>query len=308
LAAREASAVRRFLPVFALCGSGLVADAAAQAPPAVDLWRVATTSIAVPAPLQTGATAMFWNPATVAGPPGLAVAAEAVITSETLGLSGLLGATSFNVPGRLRAGVVAGRVEIRDLVRTTTSPDGTDGSIPVYEQFVGLGIGLAHSWVQVGVSAAFHESRFDIESRSGLTFDAGLKVRPLARLTIAASTHLLPMDLSKAASTEYLAAAAYTVVEHVLDGMQISAIARYGFAYQAREAWEHIVGMGIDFDRRVILDLALGSESGIVGRLWRPSIGLGIRFGGYVVEFGHGLGANDIGGTTRVGLDVRFGT
>ena len=92
----------------------------------------------------------------------------------------------------------------------------------------------------------------------------------------------------------------------ILISLSVSATARYGFAYQARGAWEHTVGVGAELDRRVALDLALASESGVAGRLWRPSLGLGLRFGGYTIQFAHGLGANDIGGATRVGLDIRF--
>lgn len=300
--------MRRPALLFASLWIGFPAGLSAQAPPAADLWRVATTSVAIPTPLQTGATGMFWNPAAVAAHDLLAVGADAVLTSEVLGLSGLLAATSFRIPGPLRAGVVAGRVEIRDLVRTTTSPDGTDGSIPVYEQFVGIDVGVSHAWLQAGIGLALHESRFDVVSRSGFTIDAGLQARPLDRLTLAASTHLLPLDLSNDANTEYLAAAAYSVIDrNPAEGMQLSASARYGVAYQARGAWEHTLGLGAELARRVVVDVALASESSVTERVWRPSLGLGIRFGGYTVEFGHGLGANDVGGTTRIGLDIRFG-
>lgn len=300
--------MRRPALLLALLSIGSTAELPAQAPPAADLWRVAATSVAIPTPLQTGATGMFWNPAVVGAHEGLAVGADAVLTSEVLGLSGLLAATSFSIHGPLRAGVVAGRVEIRDLVRTTTSPDGTDGTIPVYEQFAGLDLGLSHGWLSAGVGLALHESRFDVISRSGFTIDAGIQARPLDRLTVAASTHLLPLDLSKNANTEYLAAAGFTLVDRRrADGMRLFASARYGVSYQARGAWEHIVGLGAELAERVVVDVALASESSVAGRVWRPSMGLGIRFGGYTVEFGHGLGANDLGGTTRVGLDIRFG-
>jgi hypothetical protein len=252
---------------------------------------------------------MFWNPAVVAVSPGLAVAADAVLTSEVLGLSGLLAATSFALPGRLHAGVVAGRVEIRDLVRTTTSPNSTGDVIPVYEQFVGADLGMRFAWVQVGIGASFHESRFDVASTSGLTIDAGMRLSPIDRVTVAASTHLLPLDLSANTATEYLAAGEYMFLRRQpADGLHLRATARYGLAYHVRGAWEHVVGLGGELDRRVVLDLALASESGAVSRLWRPSLGLGLRFGGYTIRFAHGLSANDVGGTTRIGLDIRFGS
>jgi hypothetical protein len=299
--------VRRFAPFLAVLSSGVFAPVAAQAPPSADLWRVASSALALPAPLHTGATGMFWNPAAVAVPAGLAVAADAVVTSEVLGLSGLLAATSFALPGRLRAGVVAGRVEIRDLVRTTTSPNSTGDAIPVYEQFVGADLGMRVAWVQIGLGVSFHESRFDIASASGLTIDAGMRLNPIDRVTVAASTHLLPVDLSANTATEYLAAGEYMFVRRQpADGLHVRATARYGVAYQTRGAWEHVMGLGAELDGRVVLDLALASESGAVSRLWRPSLGLGLRFGGYTIHFAHGLSANDVGGTTRIGLDIRF--
>ena len=184
----------RALPVL-LAAAGLVVHGhlAAQAPASAGLWRVPTTSLAVPAALQGGEAGAFWNPAASAGPHGIGLGVHAVHTGSTLGLSAVLGAGSVAIGGPLRAGIVLGRVQIRDLVRTTTSPDSRDGSIPVYEQFAGATLAGRLGPVQLGTQLQLHESRFDAESETGFVLDFGVRSRPIDRLELAASTHLLPV-------------------------------------------------------------------------------------------------------------------
>ncbi len=237
----------------------------------------------------------------------LAIGAHVVHTSATLGLSGLIAGAGLPLPQRFRVGFLVGRVNIRDLVRTTTSPDNTGSSIPVYEQFVGGTLAFTNAWLTVGTGLHLHESRFDIEKKNGITLDAGVRIRPLHRLLVAASTHLLPVDFSKDPATEYLAGAQYTAWErHTEDGAQLRALIRYGITYRPDGGWEHLIGLGAELHDRLLVDAAVASESGVVERTWRPSVSLGLRFGRYTIALAHGLGTNDVGGTFRVGLDVEF--
>jgi len=283
-------------------------DLAAQAPPAAGLWRVAATSLAVPAALQGGETGAFWNPAASAGARGIGLGVHAVHTGSTLGLSAVLGAGSVAIGGPLRAGVVLGRVQIRDLVRTTTSPDSRDGSIPVYEQFAGATLAGSLGPVQLGTQLQIHESRFDAESETGFVLDFGVRSHPLPRLDVAASTHLLPVGFGSDPATDYFLGAEYLVVDRSgRGGLESRVLARYGATLQARGAWEHTIGVGAEFAGIVSLDLAVASESGYGSREWRPSMALQLRFGGYRVALAHGLGINDAGSTLRVGLDMVLG-
>jgi hypothetical protein len=239
---------------------------------------------------------------------GLAAGAHVVHTSEVLGLSGLLLGGSLPLPGPARVGILVGRLDIRDLVRTTTSPDAAGGSIPVYTQFVGGNVAVASGPVTAGVALQLHESRFDVDESSGFTLDVGVRIRPLSRLTVAASTHLLPIDLSEHPATEYSAGAEYAVwATRPADGVSARAAARYGVSYRPDGSVDHLVGVGAELAGRLMLDLGVASEAGITERVWRPSVSLGMRFGGYTVALAHGMGTNDVGGTFRVGIDVEFG-
>ena len=299
--------MRRLSILTILCAAGWAVPLGGQAPPSVTLWRVAASSLATPPPLFEGATGAFWNPAAVGAPRDFAVGAHVVHTSATLGLSGLIAGGSLPLPGPLRLGALLGRVNIRDLVRTTTSPDNTGGSIPVYEQFAGATLAFSTGWLVAGAALHLHESRFDIDKTSGVTLDVGVRTHPFSRLVVAASTHLLPINLSKDEATEYLAGAQYTVWERRREnGPHLRAQLRYGVAYRSDGSWEHLMGLGAEMLERLSLDAAVASEPGVVERTWRPSLSLGLRFGGYTIALSHGLGTNDVGGTFRVGLDVEF--
>jgi hypothetical protein len=299
--------VRRLLPPLVLLGTATASGVLAQAPPAASLWRVPTGSLAVPAPLQAGESGAFWNPAAAATATEIAVGALVVHTGSTLGLSGLIGAASVGLHGPVRAGVVVGRVQIRDLVRTTTSPDSRGGAIPVYEQFAGFTIAGTVGPVQLGTQLQLHESRFDFESETGFTLDFGVRAHPLPRLQLAASTHLLPLGFGSSDNTDYFVGAQYAVVDRRSEqDTRTRVFARYGITRLAEGSWEHVGSVGAELGQIVALDAGIASEAGYGAREWRPSLALALTFGQYTVSLAHGLGVNDVGGTFRVGLDMEF--
>ncbi len=280
----------------------------AQAPPSAGLWRVAAGALARPAPLQTGATGSFWNPGATGrtgSTRGLRIGGHVVQTSNILGVSGLLLGGSAPISSLVRAGAVLGRMQVRDLVRTTTSPDGEDGTIPVYEQFAGVGVSAGTPRVEIGATLLLHDSRFDVLDDGGVTFDLGIRFAPWSRLRIAAATHLLPIDFSSEPSTDYFAAGEYLAAERLeLSGIPTALMARYGIAFRASGDTEHTVGFGAVVGDRVVVDAALTGESGYGSRQWRPAVGVGLRFGPYLVSLAHGFSLNDLGGTFRIGLDI----
>ncbi len=283
------------------------APARAQAPAAAELWRVAGVSLAKPAALQTGATSSFWNPASPDGQRAGHAGVEVVHTSAILGLSGLILGASIPVHGPLRGGLVLGRMQIQDLVRTTTTPDSEEGSIPVYEQFGGAQIALATPRIQAGAMLAVHNARFDVESETGLTLDVGVRARPFRRLTLAAATHLLPLTLSNESTTDYYAAADYVVFEKLaVSSLETTLAFQYGATLRNSGDLDHTVNVSLTVSELVYVDAAIANESAYGQRDWRPALALGLRFGRYTVEFSHGTGINEVGGTYRVGLDVEF--
>ena len=308
LQALEASTVRRLLlPLLVLWttpGTGVLA----QAPPAASLWRVATSSLAVPAALQPGETGAFWNPAAAGSPTHISIGVQAVHTGSTLGLSGLIGAGSLGIGGPFRAGILIGRVQIRDLVRTTTSPDSRGGSIPVYEQFAGVTLAGSIGPLLLGTQLQLHESRFDVASESGFTLDFGVRATPLPHLELAASTHLLPLGFGTEDNTDYFLGAQYTLLDRrPPEGLSARVHARYGLTRQPAGGWEHIGSLGAELGQVLALDAGVASEAGYGAREWRPALAMALRFGRYTVSLGHGLGMNDVGGTFRVGLDMELG-
>jgi len=144
----------------------------AQAPSAADLWRVTATSLSTPAALETGVTAAFWNPAAPVRDASLAAGVQVVQTPEALKMGGVLVGADKALGAGWRVGLLYGRIDVRDLVRTTTSPSSEDGSIPVYEQLLGLRTSYRHGALAVGAMLEMHDARFDTERDGGLTLDA----------------------------------------------------------------------------------------------------------------------------------------
>lgn len=299
----EAWAVRELILVAA--AHAVVAPLGAQAPQAADLWRVATTALVVPAGLERGPTAGFWNPAAHRGG-RLAAGLEVVQTSDILGLSGLIAGASFRWgPGRLSLEMA--RVEIRDLVRTTSSPSSQAGSIPVYEQFAGAGAQLERGPLRVAATARLHDSRFDVVHEQGVTLDIGVVISPLPRLTLAAATHFMPWDLADRATTDYYAAAEYGVLSGLsVLGTSADLFARYGTTRRSSADVEHTLGLGATLNGRLSIDGAVTSESAYGLRYWRPALGVSLGVGRYTIGLARSEGLNDLGATYRVGLDVEL--
>jgi hypothetical protein len=237
----------------------------------------------------------------------VAAGIDVVHTSDILGLSGLLVGGSVPIAGSFRGGIVLGRIQVRDLVRTTTSPDSEDGSIPVYEQMGGAQLAFQSSVFDVGALFAAHHARFDVESETGFTFDVGLRAYPIPRLTIAAATHFFPITLAEEPTTEYNGGAEYAILDRsLLGGFDTRLVLRYGATYRTTGEVDHMLSTGMSVGDQVYIDAAITSESQYERRDWRPAVSVGLRFGKYSVQFSHGSGINDVGGTYRVGLDIEF--
>ena len=94
-------------------------------------------SLTVPPALQTGAAGIAWNPAGTVSRGRILGGVEVIHTSSELGMSGLIGGLATSLRSRLTLGLALGRLDVRDLVRTTTNPSAA-GSIPVFTQYGGL--------------------------------------------------------------------------------------------------------------------------------------------------------------------------
>lgn len=279
---------------------------AGQAPPSAGLWRVAAASLTAPAALVDGATAPFWNPA-AASPANLGAGVQILETSEVLGLRGLLAAVTKSLGRHAQVGLVFGRMDVRDLVRTTTSPNSVGGSIPVYDQMVGGRVRATLTGVDVGALVRVHDARFDVVRESGFTLDLGVRVAPTSRLVLAAATHFLPADLSERANTDYYAGAEYLLTRGIrIADLPTRVSGRYGASIRASGDVEHTLGVAATFADHVRIEGAVVRELAFGDAAWRPGFGLDVHIGRYAITFARALGINDVGGTYRFGVDVAF--
>lgn len=282
--------------------------AAAQAPATADLWRVAVGSLPSPPALQEGPSGIFWNPAAGDGVP-LALGGEIVQTSDVVGLAGFVLSASHQLTPSVRLGVVAGRLEVRDLVRTTTSPSSAEGSIPVYEQSLGVDIAVGGRTAQIGVLLRAHDASFDRLREHGVTADLGIRFRPSRSLLLAAATHFLAPTLSDEPTTDYYGAAELIVLDRpALAGQPTQVALRYGAALRHSGDLDHMAAVGLGLNGQFHVDAALTSESAFGARVWRPGVGVGLRVGRYHITAARGSGVNDVGATWRVSVDVAFGS
>ena len=297
--------MRRQLLATSALSSILVSSAAAQAPAGADLWRVAGATLATPPPLVSGATGLLWNPAAPA--PEYAVGVEVIQTGSVVGLSGLSAGAQTKVGGRLELGLVFGRMQVRDLVRTTTSPNSEVGSIPVHEQFVGGKVGIRAAWFEVATLLRFHDERFDALGAQGFTFDFGVYAEPWSVARFAAATHFLALDFSTQHTTDfYLAGEVEPLRPNLLRDTNWRLFGRYGITLRSLFGPDHVLSAGARYHNLLSFDLSMTREAGFEGGAWRPGISFALRIGRYTIGAARGSGLNDVSGTYRISMNVQL--
>ncbi len=275
-----------------------------QAPGAASLWRVTAASLTTPPSLETGPAGLNWNPAAPLDRSKLSASAHLVQTSDVIGLSAILASVSRSVGETARIGLSGGRVDVRDLVRTTTSPTSV-GTIPVYEQFLGLAGQYVFRGLVVGGLARLHDARFNLEHNQGFTFDLGARFQASSRLVVAAATHFLAIELNGRESTDYYAGAEYVATPNMHIGrVAAEVLVRYGATFCASEKLEHMFGGGLKVGDHFQLDASVVREAGFESAGWRPAIAVSVRVGRYQLGLARSSGLNDLGATYRIGLDA----
>jgi hypothetical protein len=198
-------------------------------------------------------------------------------------------------------------MDVRDLVRTTSSPTTTMGSIPVYDQMFAGQVRAKLSRLEFGALVRIHDARFDFLRESGMTIDVGLRYAPTARLLIAAATHFLPVNLSERANTDYYAGVEYIVARRAsVAGLDTKVAGSYGLSLRASGDVEHTVAAAATFAELIRVDGSVVRETAFGDAAWRPGFGVHIQIGRYALTFARSVGINDVAGAYRVGLDVDF--
>ncbi len=280
---------------------------AAQSDPGAALWRVAGQTLARPPALANGGGAVFWNPAQPAGP-RLALGVEAVQGAPELGLRGFVGAARVTA-GRVGSfALIYGRMEIHDLVRTTTSPAAEPGTIAHYTQMVGGNWGRTFGAVMLGATVARHHTQLDAASSARWTFDVGATVPVGSRIRVAAATHFLERVRAGHPSQDI-----YTGVQILLwhgrpwlEAPATTLVARYGTAFAHGFGVDHYLGAGLTLGALATVDILGVYEGGYAAGGWQPVAGVAFTAGTYRVAVAANPGAAGLGPAFRVGLEARF--
>jgi hypothetical protein len=288
-----------------ICGLLLLPGAArAQAPAWADLWRVAEGTLVRPAALAEGPTGTFWNPAAVVSANGPAFGVDVYQTPDIVNVSSVLLAAGLGLWRRAGVGVLAGRADVGDLVRTSTSPIVDGPEIPVYAQFAGAVAGGRIGPFEGGATLLFHDARLDALGAGGVTLDVGIRLRPLRGLAIGAATHLGEPVATTGAASEYLAGIEYDFGIPPVIGLSSRLQLRYGFATRERASADHVGSVGLLLAERLLIDAGVQWTGGYGIGSWQPVLGVAYQAGPFRVGIARGSGASDIGATYRITLGV----
>ncbi len=269
------------------------------------MWRVAAAALSTPAALQRSPEGISWNPTADLGTGRLSAGIAMFHTSSQLGMDGVVAGISTSLGSRAAVGVVLGRIDVRDLVRTTTTPNSLGGSIPVYTQYAGVAGQIGNRWARLATLVRLHDERFDFVREHGFTVDVGARLHPTDRLTLAAATHFLPIDLSRRTTTDYYFGAEYEFAPELAIGSVTTTLAgRYGATLRSGETLEHTVGLGVRVAGVLELDAVITREVGYETYGLRPGLAIGCRMGRYHVVLGRSNGLNDLGATYRIGANA----
>jgi hypothetical protein len=277
---------------------------AAQAPAWADLWRVANGTLARPGALADLPTGAFWNPTAIVGSPGPRGAIDAFQTAEVVNVRGVLLGAGYGIEDRIGLGLLAGRMSVGDLIRTTSSPVSVEGEIPVYSQFFGVAAAARVGPLHAGAGLQVHDAQLDGLEEGGVTLDVGLRAAPLPGLILGAATHLGNPLFSNGPATEYLLGAEYGFPIAPVFGLESRLHGRYGATIREVGASEHLGTAGLLLGRRLMIDAGVIWAGGYGTGAWQPVLGLAFRAGAYRVGIARGNGAGGTGGAYRLTLAV----
>ncbi|MGH7569849.1 MAG: hypothetical protein ACREL9_12940 [Gemmatimonadales bacterium] len=268
----------------------------------------------VPPALATGSTAVWWNPAQVGDDARLSLGLDLLQMASVIGASGFLAAMQVPLARLGRVGLIYGRMELSDLVRTSVSPDPDPGSIPFHTQAIGLswarsvvGGGSRGSGVLVGATLAHHDTRLDLARSQRWTLDVGVEHRVADGVRIAAATHFFSGLHTDNAEQDF-----YTGVEGRFwrrplwkGGVPAEVLGRVGLTLGAGLGSDLLTGVGLELGDGFGMSFLVAREGGYGDAEYRPIAGLRVGIGRYRLSFSRDAGVNGIGSAYRVGIEAR---
>lgn len=269
------------------------------------LWRVAAQTLAMPPALAEGTAAALWNPAQPIAT-RFAVGLEVVQGATAVGATGVVGAARARL-GRLGAvSVLFGRMQISDLVRTSTSPIPDPGMITYHTQVLGVTWSRAIARATLGVTGARHTTNLDERQHGRWTADVGASLPIGSWVRVAAATHFFSrLDTSDPAQDVYLGVELRAWRGVPWEGAPPTVVyGRWGTAVAHGFTADQHVGVGVALGGVATVDLVASYEGGYAAGGWQPVAAAGITVGGYRVTVAANPGAAGLGPAFRVGLDV----
>lgn len=270
------------------------------------LWRLAATTLPVPQALTTGGAAAFWNPAQGGEGARVLVGLEAIQTSAVVAASGVLAVVRLRAKSLGHLGLVYGRMQLGDLVRTSVSPDPDQGSIPFYTQSVGATWSAVRGRTMLGTTLTLRTTRLDLAHSDRWTFDVGATRTLSAALRVAVATHFFSSFRTDDPAQDVYGGVEYRVWRGRLwkGGTRTAVHLRYGVTFAHGFTSDQQLGAGLQLGDQLASDLLLVREGGYADAGWRAVGGIRVAIGRYRLSFARDAGASDIGAAYRVGLEA----
>jgi hypothetical protein len=292
--------------LLAVATAGIAVPAVAQPAIASDLWRVASATLVVPAPLAVDGSAALWTPATVVPPsgPSTRVGVEAIHSPADIGINGGVATVDIRAGSLATFNLVYGRLGIDGLVRTETSPEAIGGDIAAYAEVLSFGVARAFGrGLVLGVAARALSGRLDVASRSQWSADVGVRYTDATGLTVGFATRFFDPTLRQAEmASSYSGAVSYRTPESPMWGTRGALVFNYGVTLAHGEGAEHLLSAGLTLGGSVQLDAGAEHEAVAGTAVWRSRLGIGLGVGRYRVYLGRDGGVNGFGATYRFGL------
>jgi len=285
--------MRRF--IFAACVSACVTmRAAAQEVPGRDLLDFPVGTLAEPPVLSAHMAGGYWNPAAAMLPRGvrgrasvaaLDAAAEQAVSAQLIGVAAA-------IPGELTAALTLAHAAVDGIRRTDSDPQSI-GDVPYSATVVSAGVARrASPYLTAGMAVRYRLGVSDGVRESVVGLDGGLVAEglPFRDARVGVASHLWRPGSRGSDRPTYSAAAD---VRAAGSGPLREVRGGYGYAYTARDAFEHVVFASAR-------EGAFEGRAGAVHRVrhgagqWRLRLGVGVHRGRYAVgvardESGAGL-------------------
>ncbi|HEY2806551.1 MAG TPA: hypothetical protein VGI92_11910 [Gemmatimonadales bacterium] len=285
-------------------------QARAQGSVASDLWRVAQSTLLVPAPLSDDGAAAFWTPVVFLDSASrLRLGLEAVHSPDEVGVTGGMAALTWRAFRHSSISVTYGRLGVAGVGYTETSPELLSSSLAIYNETASIGLaGPLASGLSGGVALRYLSGRLAFASHSQAGLDFGAQYTRIPHLRLGVSTRFFDPTFSRSGrdAATYSAGAEVRTSRFDAWGAPTTLALRYGLTRGTDNDTQQLISGGLSLGSALTLDAGASREETASDAVWRSLLGIGIAAGRYVVRIGRDGGVNAFGATYRFGLTALF--